>query len=179
MPSLCAGWTVRDVVAHLASYDGVDEREVGRRLLRRGLSLRRANATGIDDLVSRPTDELVDLLRGATSMRGLPRRLAGPIVLTDTLVHHQDIRRPLGLPREIPAERLRAALRYAVVLPPVRGAWHGRGVRVVATDLDWRFGVGPEARGTGEAVLLTLTARPGAARELDGPGAATLVGRFG
>ena len=109
----------------------------------------------------------------------MPAWLAGWVVLTDTLVHHQDIRRPLGLARDIPADRLRAALRFATFAPPLRGFWHGRGVRLVATDLDWRFGVGPEAVGPGEAVLMTLSGRRGAACELVGPGAARLVQRFG
>jgi uncharacterized protein (TIGR03083 family) len=178
-PSLCAGWRVRDVVAHLVSYDGVPGREIGRRLVRTRLSPNGANDSGVADFTSRPSEELVDLLKGAEGTRGLPAQVAGWVVLTDTLIHHQDIRRPLGLPREIPAERLRAALRFATFAPPLRGFWHGRGVRVVATDVEWTFGFGPEARGPGEAVLMTLAARRGAASDLHGPGAATLVRRFG
>jgi uncharacterized protein (TIGR03083 family) len=178
-PSLCDGWRVRDVVAHLVSYDGVHGRDIGRRLVRGRFSLGGANASGVADFSTRPSEELIERLKGAGGTRGLPARLAGWVVLTDTLVHHQDIRRPLGLQREIPAERLRAALRFATVAPPLRGFWHGRGVRVVATDVEWSFGFGPEARGPGEAVLMTLAARRGAANDLRGPGVATLVRRFG
>jgi uncharacterized protein (TIGR03083 family) len=178
-PSLCEGWRVRDVVAHLVSYDGVRGREIGRRLVRSGLSPDGANTSGVAEFNTRPPEELAELLKGADGTRGLPARLAGWVVLTDTLVHHQDIRRPLGLPRKIPPERLRAALRFATFAPPLRGFWHVRGVRVVATDVEWSFGRGPEARGPGEAVLMTLAARRGAARDLHGPGAAALVRRFG
>jgi uncharacterized protein (TIGR03083 family) len=177
--SLCDGWRVRDVVAHLVSYDGVPDREIGRRLVRTRFSPNGANASGVSEFNTRPPEELVERLKGAEGTRGLPARLAGWVVLTDTLIHHQDIRRPLGLPREIPTERLRAALRFATVAPPLRGFWHGRGVRVVATDVEWSFGLGPPARGPGEAVLMTLAARRGAAGDLQGPGAATLVRRFG
>ena len=179
VPSLCAGWTVRDVVAHIASYDGVADREIGRRLVRSRLSPNGANAGGVADFRDRPTDELVDLVATADGTRGLPATLAARVILTDTLIHHQDIRRPLGLPREIPRDRLRAALRFATFAPPIRGAWRGRGVRIVATDVDWSFGRGPEARGPGEAVLMTLAARRGAAHELQGPGAETLRRRLG
>jgi uncharacterized protein (TIGR03083 family) len=177
-PSLCEGWRVRDVAAHLASYDGVESREIGRRIVRTRLSPNGANASGVADFRTRPPEELVALLEQADGTRGLPARLAGWVVLTDTLIHHQDIRRPLGLQREIPAERLRAALRFATFAPPLRGFWHVRGVRVVATDVGWSFGLGREARGPGEAVLMALAARRGAAGDLCGPGADTLARRF-
>ena len=178
-PSLCEGWSVRDVVAHLVSYDGVETRDIGRRLVRTRFSPNGANASGVADFSTRPREELVELLQRADGTRGLPERLAGSVVLTDTLIHHQDIRRPLGLQREIPAERLRAALRFATFAPPLRGFWHVRGVCVVATDVGWSFGLGREARGPGEAVLMTLAARRGAAGDLRGPGADALVRRFG
>jgi hypothetical protein len=63
--------------------------------------------------------------------------------------------------------------------PPIKALWHLRGVRVVATDLDWSGGAGPEARGTGEAVLLVMAGRRGVACELSGPGADRLVRRLG
>ena len=178
-PSLCEGWRVRDVVAHIVSYDAVEGRDIGRRLLRARFSPNGANASGVAEFAEREPEELVELLKNVRGSRGLPAWLAGRVVLTDTLVHHQDIRRPLGLRREIPSDRLRAALRFATFAPPLRGFWHVRGVRVVATDVEWNFGRGPQARGPGEAVLMTLAGRRGAAGDLDGPGADTLVRRFG
>jgi hypothetical protein len=61
---------------------------------------------------------------------------------------------------------------------PIRALWHVRGVRVVATDVDWAGGAGPEARGPGEAVLMVTGGRRGVARELTGPGADRLVRRL-
>lgn len=89
------------------------------------------------------------------------------------------MRRPLGMPRQIPAERLGCALPFAVTAPPLRGFWNARGVRLVATDLDWSRGRGPEARGSGEALLMVLAGRRGVAGELTGPGAAILHRRLG
>ena len=60
--------------------------------------------------------------------------------LTDHLIHQQDIRRPLGLPREIPAERLVAALD---ALPTIGGFLQSKkkaaGLRFVASDVDWSY----------------------------------------
>ena len=178
-PSLCSGWTVRDVVAHLASYDAVRPRDAARRFVTSRFVLSDANDRGLDDLAMRSDADLVDALDAADGARGLPAALGWRVVLVDTLVHHQDIRRPLGLRREIPAARLRSALNIAVVAPPLRGFWRVRGVRVVATDIEWSFGCGPEARGPGEAVLMALAGRPGAAHDLEGPGAPALVRRLG
>ncbi len=81
--------------------------------------------------------------------------------------------------RQVPAERLLCALPFAVTAPPLRGFWHARGVRLVATDLDWARGRGPEARGAAEAVLMVLAGRAGVAPELTGPGASILQQRLG
>ena len=94
------------------------------------------------------------------------------------MIHHQDIRRPLGPPRTIPPDRLRAALRFAKTAPPIRGFWHRRGLRMVATDVDWAAGSGPEVLGPGEAILLAIAGRNAAVRELSGPGLAMLSPRL-
>ena len=46
---------------------------------------------------------------------------------------------------------------------------------VVATDLDWSKGKGPEVHGSGEALLMAMAARPVALDDLDGPGKARLA----
>jgi len=94
------------------------------------------------------------------------------------MIHHQDIRRPLGLPRTIAPDRLRAALEFAKTAPVIRGFWHRRGLRMVATDVDWAAGSGPEVRGPGEAILLAIAGRNAAVGELSGPGLAALGPRL-
>lgn len=94
-------------------------------------------------------------------------------------MHHQDIRRALGASRDVPVDRLLAALRFALVAPPIKALWHIRGVKVVATDLDWSAGAGPVARGSSEAVLMVMGGRRGVAGELTGPGADRLAQRLG
>jgi hypothetical protein len=69
---------------------------------------------------------------------------------------------------------LNCALRF----PAVRGARRARGVRLVATDLDWVHGSGPEVTGPAEALVMVMAARPDALNQLTGPGKALLAQRI-
>ncbi len=101
------------------------------------------------------------------------------IALVDGTIHHQDIRRPLGLPRTIPPERLRYVLDRTPTNPRL-GAWRRiRGLRLRATDIDWSRGSGAEVVGPGEALLMAISGRRGIVGELDGPGRAILAARIG
>jgi hypothetical protein len=62
-------------------------------------------------------EQLLPLLTDHLHPRGLPTALGGRIALVEALIHHQDIRRPLGLPRAIPPERLLSALCTALIAP--------------------------------------------------------------
>lgn len=179
VPSLCHGWRVRDVVAHLISYEEHDVRDLVRRLRAARFRLGQLNDVGLAEYRDLHPDDLIAFLRQHLEPKGATARFGGRVGLVDGLVHHQDIRRPLRIPRKIPEERLRYALPFAVTAPPLRGFWHARGVRLVATDLDWSHGRGPEARGTAEAVLMVLAGRATAARDLAGPGTDVLVNRLG
>jgi len=178
-PSLCAGWTVRDVVAHVLSYEGLGLRQVTSRMVRGRLTFSRMNAIALQDYRASPPEELLRRLRAFPRPTGLTAGLGGGIGLVDALIHQQDIRRPLHRPRAIDPERLRFALKFTVASPPLRGFWKVRGVRVVATDVEWSYGRGPEARGPAEAILLSMAGRRGAANDLVGPGGDVLRGRLG
>lgn len=169
-PSLCSQWRVRDVVAHAISYDELTTADLAVRFVRGGLLRNRINAAGVRELATRPPEELVQLVRDHIQPRGLTARFGGMIALVDGMVHQQDIRRPLELPRVIPLERLRAVLDYALYVPLIRGAWRTRKVRLVATDLEWMHGKGPEVSGPGEALLMAMAGRPDALNQLAGPG---------
>jgi uncharacterized protein (TIGR03083 family) len=178
-PTLCSGWRVRDVVAHVVSYEEHGATDFAKRLARALFRLHRLNDVALAEYNHRSPESLLELLRDHLEPRGVTAQFGGGVGLVDGLIHHQDIRRPLGMPRTIPAERLRYALPFTVTAPPLRGFWNARGVRLIATDLDWTRGKGPEARGTAEAVLMTMAGRRDAARELDGPGGAILQARLG
>lgn len=177
-PTLCAGWRVRDVAAHTMSFEGVPAGALAARFLRGRLQTDRINELAVADLAGTSTDDLVAMVRTHATPSGLGSGFGGRIALVDNMIHQQDVRRPLGLPRIIAPDRLTAALDFARWAPLIRGAWQARGVRLVATDLTWESGRGPEVRGPGEALLMVMAGRADGLRDLAGPGAATLARRL-
>lgn len=178
-PSLCAGWRVRDVVAHVFSYEDLGVGGLVGRFVRGGLLPDRVNAVGVAALARHGTDDLLALARAHLRPRGLTAAFGGRIGLTDALIHHQDIRRALDVPRTVPADRLRCALPFARSAPPVGAARRIRGLTLVATDVGWTAGRGPAVEGPAEALLMAMAGRRGVAADLSGPGRATLVERIG
>lgn len=176
-PSLCRGWRVHDVVAHILSYDELGPRALLQRFAAGRFTTDRTNAVGLAAYRNRSSGELMDLLRAHLTPSGLTAALGGRIGLTDALIHHQDIRRPLDKSRDIPAERLTTALQTALFAPVVRGVLRVRDVRLIATDLDWSFGRGPEVHGPAESLLMTIAGRRGIHTELSGPGVTRLARR--
>jgi uncharacterized protein (TIGR03083 family) len=178
-PSLCARWRVRDVAAHVLSYEEHGWDDLTRRVVKARFRPGRVNEVALADYAALEPMELVEFLRDHLTPRGATAGFGGRVGLVDAVIHHQDMRRPLGMPRRIPPERLLCALPFAVTALPLRGFWNARGVRLVATDLDWERGTGPEARGPAEVLLMVLAGRRGVAHELTGPGAESLQQRLG
>ena len=177
-PTLCTQWRVRDVVAHVISYEELSKAGLVGRFLRGGLAPDRVNAVGVRDYGDRSPDELVALLRNHLTPRGLTAGFGGRIALTDGLIHHQDIRRSLDQPRTIPAERMTTALEFGRTAPTLHARSRTRGLRLVATDIGWSAGDGPAVEGPAEPLLMAVAGRPAALPELSGPGAQTLAERI-
>lgn len=177
-PALCEGWRVHDVVAHMVTDDELGAKDLAVRTARGRCHLDRAATGPAPHCGRRPSAELVALLRAHQGLSGLSAMWGVAIGLTDALIHHQDIRRALGMPRDIPAERLVPALRTALFAPTLRDLTRVWGVRLVATDADWSFGRGPEVRGPAEALLMSMAGRRGALADLFGPGLATVTRRI-
>jgi len=177
-PTLCDKWRVREVAIHTVSYDELSTGGLVRRFLKGRLSTDRINAIGVADYADRSPAQIVAMIRANTEPTGLTGGFGGKIALTDGMIHQQDIRRSIGLPRTIDPDRLRTALDFARFAPTLRGAWLARGVRLVATDLDWAYGKGPEVRGSGEALLMAMAGRGAALDDLAGPGKVKLAQRF-
>jgi len=174
-PTLCELWTVREVAIHTVSYDELTTGGLVGRFLKGRLNTDRINAIGVADYSDRSPQQITVLIRSYAQPHGLTGGFGGKIALTDGMIHQQDIRRSIGLPRTIDPERLRTALNFARFAPTIRGAWRARGVRLVANDLDWSHGRGPEVRGPGEALLMAMAGRRAALDDLDGPGKAKLA----
>ena len=178
-PSLCAGWSVHDVVAHMLSYEELSGRQLAERFARGRFRVDRVNAIGLAEYSTRTPAELIALLDDHLTPAGLTAGMGGRIALTDGMIHQQDIRRPLGFPRTIPAGRLVPALQTALFAPTLLGIRPVRDVRLVDTDIDCTFGRGPELRGTGEALLMTMAGRRAAVDDLSGPGQERVARRLG
>lgn len=185
-PSLCAGWTIRDVAAHLTlQQQGIAD------LL--GFMIKHPGSLGgMNRMINRaarfkaewPTDQLIT---GIRSMIGSRRHNVGltPVeTLIDIVVHGQDIAIPLGRELEAPptvsaiaATRVcsyggtgKAAVFDSLPLGPYR---------LIATDVDWsNGGDGPKIQGPMIALLLLLTGRRVALSRLQGPGVDALRERY-
>jgi uncharacterized protein (TIGR03083 family) len=134
-PTRCAWWRVRDVAAHVVSYDELDARGLIAHVARGRFRPGQVTVFALARCDTRSPEQLLALLADHLQPRRLPAALGGRVALVEALIHHQDIRRPLGRPRAIPPERLLPALRTAVIAPDIGGLWRIRGVRLVATDL--------------------------------------------
>ena len=177
-PSLCEGWSVHDVVAHLVSYEQLSYLGVAAGMVRAGFRLNRLNQIRLDASRGRDPEELIAFLRAHLTPKGLTAGAGGRIGLTDGLIHHQDIRRALGRPREVPIDRLVVVLPYSLKAPVLPSKRNAAGLRAVASDLDWQHGTGPEVRGPAEALLMAFAGRGDALSGLDGPGVETLRTRL-
>lgn len=175
-PSLCRGWTVKDVVAHVVSYEELTAFGLVKRFVKGGVI--RANEVGVKEFNAKSPDELIAFLRRHLRPQGLTAGFGGMIALVDGTVHHQDIRRALGRPRTIPPERLARILHLVPGNPRLGAGRRIRRLHLQATDVDWEHGSGPDVYGTGEALLMAMTGRPAALPELTGPGQATLAARL-
>jgi uncharacterized protein (TIGR03083 family) len=179
-PSLCSGWLVRHVVGHILYGNEMNLWTLPLRLARFGFSSDRSGKHYSIERGDRGTPaELLRDFDARDPWAGTCRIFPPRLTLLDRLVHQQDIRRALGHPRTIPEDRMRAVLDAAPRLGSVFGARkRTRGLRFVATDLDWSWGTGPEVTGPGEALLMSMLGRKQAVIGLTGPGLATFSSRL-
>ncbi len=175
-PTLCTKWTVKDVVAHVISYEELGVAGLAKRFAKGWVV--RANQVGVDEFATLSPQQLLDFLRDHLTPQGLTAGFGGMIALVDGTIHHQDIRRSLGRPRIVPEDRLLRVLGLVPGNPRLGAGRRIRGLRLRATDIDWAHGRGPEVTGPGEALLMAMAGRPAALADLDGPGLPTLAGRL-
>jgi len=169
--SLCAGWTVRDVVAHLTLTTRLSKPAAILAVLRaRGDINRMIGDSARSRAAEFTPEELVEQLRATAGSARRPLGTQPPDPLVDMLVHGQDIARPLGRTREMPAERVRPALEHVWGSSFYGAPRRFAGLRLAASDLEWSEGAGPEVRGPGGELLLLLTGRRAGLDGLDGPG---------
>lgn len=178
--SLCEKWTVRDVVIHAAWHIHRNRGQMPMFLL--------------NTLLAGPTKAAVRTATSEAARHGgqspdkLVEWLASPGVcnrvnLGELMIHQQDVRRPLGLSRMIPRERLSLILDYCLTrvgsVTVVPGSYKvAKGLRFVALDFDWSAGQGLEVHGPGEAILMAVNQRDSAVADLAGSGVEVLARRL-
>jgi uncharacterized protein (TIGR03083 family) len=177
--SLCTLWRVRDVASHIVSYDELAGAETVATFLRGGLRTGRVNDVALARYKDLDTDGIIDLVARNQRPSGLSSGFKGGIALTDGTIHHQDIRRALGLPRTIPEHRLVPVLTFSLRAPTLPSKGNAEGLKLVATDVEWTVGDGPEVTGPGEALLMAAAGRAPALEDLSGEGLSTLRERVG
>jgi len=176
-PSLCRGWSIRDLCSHLLMPYELSTRRFLGGIVRARLSFDRlADRWVTRDRRSGP-DVAVALAQTTAAGFGVPG--AGPLApLAHLAIHSEDVRRPLGLPGAV------AAPSAVLVLDDITSGKHSvggdrlSGLRFVATDADWSLGAGPEVSGTASTLLSALNARGASAAALTGAGAETFRARL-
>jgi uncharacterized protein (TIGR03083 family) len=177
-PSLCGSWTVRQTAAHIVTGA---EQTTGRfmgHMVVNGFRFNRMMDLDARKLAARPPDEIISRLRARLTTTNRP---PAPVItmLGEIVVHSDDIRRPLGLPNDVDREALLACLEmYKNSSFPMGTKKRIEGLRLVATDVDWTHGTGPEVTGKAMPLVMAMTGRAAGLDELDGDGMVTLRRRM-
>ena len=158
--TLCEGWRVREVVAHMTmpfrtSLPGF----VLAMLKARGDVNRMADTTARLDAGAMSSGELVASMRDNAEHAWKPPGGGFVGALSHEVIHGLDITVALGIDKPVPTERMR------VVLDGINARSVGffgvdlDGVRLVADDLDWTYGDGEPLHGSAQDLLLVLSGR--------------------
>ncbi|QWF81997.1 maleylpyruvate isomerase family mycothiol-dependent enzyme [Amycolatopsis sp. CA-230715] len=171
--SLCPEWTIGQVAAHITTSTRDTLFGTVRDVIKARGNWDRMNATvAIERAAKFSREELIAQIRETA---GSARRAPGAAVidpLVDMLVHGQDIARPLGRARTMPLPQTAAALAHVAKSPFYGARKRFRGIKLVATDVDWTSGTGEEEiRGTASDLLLVATGRTAGLAGLSGSGA--------
>jgi uncharacterized protein (TIGR03083 family) len=179
-PSLCPGWTVRDMVAHLSATASLNPATFVLGMAKSGFNFDKfANAQVARHRGADPAATLAEF-RGLQNSTSAP---PGPKTswLGEVVVHGADVRRPLGIPHTYPPDVVRQVIDFYKGSNMLIGSKNRvAGLSLHATDHDWAHGqAGPEARVEGPllSLLLAMTGRAAACDDLNGPGVPTLRGR--
>lgn len=167
--SLCAGWRVREVVAHLTMAARYSQEQFMAELQRCGFDFTRlSNEIAARD-ASVPTDELIKNLRSEVMQHWAPPGGGYHGALNHVVIHGLDVTVPLNAPRLPPDETIRVILDDLTRGDgTVRFGVDFAGRRLQATDLDWSFGEGPVLRGAAADLALTVCRRALPTGRLDG-----------
>jgi len=175
--SLCADWTVRDVLGHMIATAKMTPPAFFAGLTGAGFRFNAMNAKNVArEATPSPGDGLAEFRRHLKDTTHPP----GPTeaMLGEAVIHSADIRRPLGMSREYPVEALTRVADFFKGSNLLIGAKRRiTGLALRATDTGWATGTGPEVTGPHLSLVLAMTGRSAAHVDLSGEGLATLRSR--
>jgi uncharacterized protein (TIGR03083 family) len=179
-PSLCAGLSVREVLAHLTSGATLSFPRWFAGVLRKRFDFDAQTQMRLrEQLGDSPADTLTRFRAAIDrSTTALGRRGSAEFMLAETVVHAEDIRRPLGLHRTYGDDVLvPVAQFYASTELAVPSKSRIAGLHLAAADTPFTSGAGSVVSGPTIALIMAMTGRSGYLDELDGDGVAVLRGR--
>jgi uncharacterized protein (TIGR03083 family) len=176
-PSLCTGFTVRQVLAHLTAGASLNPVRWLAGVIRCRFDFDKQVAMRLDEqLGATPAETLALFRRVVTSTVKAP--VPAVAMLGETIVHGEDIRRPLGVHRDYPITTLTQLATYYqgsdLVVPAKKRI---AGLQLQASDGPFATGSGPLVSGSTLALIMAMTGRVTYCDELGGDGAATLRAR--
>jgi uncharacterized protein (TIGR03083 family) len=175
--SLCREWSVRDVLGHMTATAEITPAKFFPKLIGAGFRFNTMVAKDIaKQTVGPPADSVARFAARVSATTHPP----GPIeaMVGESVVHSEDIRRPLGISRTYPTETLiRVADFYQGSNLIIGAKKRIAGLTLRATDAEWSTGTGPEVTGPLLSLVLAMTGRSVALDDLSGEGVATLKSR--
>lgn len=177
-PTLCAGWDVEHVVAHLVAAASVGRWRWLRSIVAAGFRPAVHNDRRLrEHLAATPADTLENfraIVDATTAPTGDTAAYLGEV-----LVHSEDIRRPLALPSSQDIGALTAVAEFYVQRDfTIPSKTRAAGLRLRAVDGPLDTGNGPEAHGPTQAIVMALAGRTAYLAQLAGPGAEVLRQRL-
>ena len=176
--SLCAAWTVRDVLAHMTTTAKMTPGRFIGKLAGSGFRFNVMNDNGVkEEQGATPAEALAGFKAQLDRTTSPP----GPLdaMVAEIVIHSQDIRRPLNMAHTYQAEALTLVGHFVIKGNLLLGGKRrATGLKLTATDVDWSEGVGPEVKGPLASIVLALTGRKAGLIDLTGDGVATLSGRI-
>jgi len=176
-PSLCEGWTVQELLGHMTATATKTPARFFSGLARARFRFSEMSRRDAEEEAKGTPAEDLERFRAHISDTTAP---PGPVDswLGETIVHSTDIRWPLRLEHEFPAEALiRVADFYRRSNLLIGAKRRVAGVRLTATDASWTVGEGPEVSGPLLALVMAMTGRAQALTRLSGPGTEVLAAR--
>ena len=173
-PTLCAGWRVREVVAHVTMPFRYSGRRFVLELARsRGKFNEMADRVALRDAARMSPAELAGAVRSNTGHPWRPPGGGFSGALAHDVIHGLDITVPLGLALAVPEERLRRVLPASTNDKTVMffGA-DLAGIEFRARDMNWTLGTGTPLTGAAADLLLAMCGRKLPAGRLSGEAAA-------